>query len=372
MSKNNAAPRGENMVFRALYLMAIVFVVDGHTALGDMFTLDGLFKYYSFHLMLFAFGAGYFFRLRGSLADDIISRAKRLLLPLYGWNLVYGLGAAFLRYFGDFSLGEPISAYTLLIAPIVDGEQFVWNLGSWFIFPFFCLQVLYVLIRRAAKIWKDNEWITFLIALIPGVIAVTLCGTGENPSAPVFILRPLVLLPAYAGGVLYRNALEKHDTLPTVPYLMIVVILRAILCARYENLAYLVSKCTYFVCGPFGVYAGAALAIAFFLRLARLAAPYMEKSRLLLLISRNTFAVMMHHYMGFFALNCVFLFMNILGIGAKDFSVGTFRRVNNYNYAPGGHAEFNVLYLIAGLLFPLVVVFVMDKIKGLAKKFFSK
>ena len=368
MQKYTNAPRGENMVFRALYLMAIVFVVDGHTTLADMFTLDGLFRYYSFHLMLFAFGAGYFFRLRGSLAEDILSRAKRMLLPLYGWNLVYGAGAAALRRFGGFELGAPVNAYTLLLAPICDGEHFVWNLGSWFIFPLFMAQVLYCLIRRAAKWWKDNEWITFLAALIPGVIAVMLCGRGENPAAPVYILRPLILLPGYAGGMLYKTTLEKRDTLPTVPYLLIVVILRALLCVRYENLAYLLSNCTYFVCGPFGVYAGAALAIAFFLRMARLIAPYMEKSRLALYISRSTFAVMMHHYMGFFAVNCVFLCLNALGIWAQDFSVKSFRTMENYNYAPGGHTEFNVLYLLAGLLVPLAVAFVMDKAKALAAK----
>ena len=82
MNERCAALRGENPVMRALYLLAIVFVVDGHTALGDLFTLDGLFRYYSFHLMLFAFGSGYFFRLHGTPARDALTRARRLLLPL--------------------------------------------------------------------------------------------------------------------------------------------------------------------------------------------------------------------------------------------------------------------------------------------------
>jgi len=360
------------MVFRALYLMAIIFVVDGHTTLSDMFTMGGLFRYYSFHLMLFAFGAGYFFRMRESLAEDICSRAKRLLLPLYGWNIVYGIGAACLRRFGGFEIGAPLSAYTLLLAPITDGEHFMWNLGSWFIFPLFAVQVIYSMIRRAAKLWKNNEWITFAVSLVPGVIAVTLCGAGEAPDTPVFILRPLILLPGYAGGMLYRTELERRDHLPTVPYLLIIVILRALLCSRYDNLAYLLSNCTYFLCGPFGVYAGAALAIAFYLRLARLLAPYMAKSRLALAVSRHTFDIMMHHYMGFFALNCVFLVMNALGIWAKDFSVKSFRTMENYNYAPGGHTEFNVLYLLAGLLLPLAVAFVMDRIKAAAAKMIRK
>lgn len=358
----------ENYVFRALYLIAIVFVVDGHTVLADMFDMGGLFRYYSFHLMLFAFGSGYFFRLRGSAPADFLKRVKRLIVPLYAWNLVYGVGAALLRRFGGFEIGQPLSAYTLLLAPLTDGEHFGWNLGAWFIFPLFLVQVIYAALRRVSHLWGDREPVTFLLCLIPGALAVQLCYAGRQGELPLFLTRTLILLPGYAGGVLYRRCLEKHDNLPTVPYLAAVVILRALLCVRYENLAYLLSSCTYFVCGPFGVYAGAALAIAFYLRIARLLAPYVRKSRLALSVSRRTFDIMMHHYMGFFALNCVFLVLNMLGIGAADFSVRSFRQMNGYNYAPGGRAEWDVLYLLAGLMVPLGIAWVTDKIMGAVKR----
>ena len=55
----------ENHTMRVFYLLAIVFVVDGHTTLGNLFDLNGLFRYYSFHLMMFAFGSGYFFKFYG-------------------------------------------------------------------------------------------------------------------------------------------------------------------------------------------------------------------------------------------------------------------------------------------------------------------
>ena len=51
--------------------------------------------------------------------------------------MLYGVGAALLRRFGGFEIGAPLNAYTLLLAPIVDGEHFAWNLGSWFIFPLY-------------------------------------------------------------------------------------------------------------------------------------------------------------------------------------------------------------------------------------------
>lgn len=358
-------PHRENMTMRALYLIAIVLVVDGHTTLADMFDMGNLFRYYSFHLMLFAFGAGYFFRHHGGVLADLAARAKRLLLPLYVWNAVYGVGAALLRRFGGFEIGAPLSAYTLLLAPIVDGEHFVWNLGSWFIFPLFLAQTLYSLLRRAAaKLWGDREGVTFLLCLLLGSAAVQLCHTGRQDVLPLFLCRTLILLPGYAGGQLYRRRLERRDTLPTAPYLTVIVILRALLCVRYENLAYLLSSCTYFTCGPFGVYAGGALAIAFYLRIARLLAPLMERSRLALYASRHTFAIMMHHFMGFFALNSVFLTLNVLGVGAADFSVKSFRTAYNYNYAPGGRSEWDVLYLLAGIGFSLAIAWGIEKGKA--------
>ena len=368
MNGQTPSARRENTVFRALYLIAIIFVVDGHTTLSDMFTMGGLFRYYSFHLMLFAFGAGYFFRLRSGVAEDLFVRAKRLLLPLYGWNLVYGIGAAMLRRFGGFEIGAPLNAYTLLIAPLVDGEQFVWNLGAWFLFPLFLTQVIYSLMRRAARLWKDNEAVTFALCLLLGGAAAQLCYAGRQDTLPLFLMRTLILLPGYAGGQLYRRCLERRDTMKTVPYLMIIVILRALLCVRYENLAYLLSSCTYFVCDAFGVYFGAALAIAFYLRIARLIAPFVEKSRLALYASRHTFDIMMHHYMGFFALNSVFLIFNALGVGAADFSVKSMRTIAEYNYSPYGRTEWNILYLLAGMLLPLGVAWVMERIKKTIKK----
>lgn len=367
MNSSNAKPRSENMIMRALYLLAAVFVVDGHTSLADMFDMQDLFRYYSFHLMLFAFGSGYFFREKDCAAPlaAFSRRAKRLLLPLYAWNLVYGLGAAFLRRFGGFALGEPLSLQTLLIAPLTDGHQFIWNLGSWFVFPLFLVQVFYTLVRRAARLWGDREPLTFLVCLIPGVLAVTLCRRGQQAMLPLFLLRAMILLPGYAGGVLYRRCLEKHDTLPTVPYLTALVVVRALLCTRYESLSYLLSNCSYFGCDAFGIYAGGAIAIAFWLRVARLLAPHMEKSRLALAISRNTFSIMMHHYMGFFALNCLFVALHVSGLAAHEFSMNSWRTLEGYMYAPGGRAEWNILYLLAGLTFPLAVKWTTDQIKAL-------
>ena len=343
--------RTENFTFRALYLIAILFVVDGHIPLGEMLNWGGLFRYYSFHLMLFAFGSGYFFSRRGGVRAQIRKGAVRLLVPLYLYNVLYGVLAWALRRFAGATLGAPLSVYTLVLAPLTDGQHFVYNLGAWFLFPLFLVRAVYAVLDRLLARVRWREAVALVLCLIPGALAVCLCRAGRQGSVPLFALRTAILLPGYALGVLYRARLERWDTLPTVPYLTGIVVLRALLCTRYENLAYLLSDCSYFGCDAFGVYAGGLLAIAFYLRLARLIAPHVQRSRLALFVSRYTFDVMMHHYMGFYALNCVFLAIHMLGLGAADFSVNALRTVSGYVYTPGGRSEWAVLYLIAGVLF---------------------
>lgn len=366
-----SSARGENFMIRALYLLAIIFVVDGHTPFRDMFDWGGLFGYYSFHLMLFAFGSGYLL-CEGQEAHPlafIARKARRLLIPLLAWNVLYGVGAALLRRFGGFELGEPLSAYTLLLAPFTDGQHFAYNLGSWFVFPLFLVQAMYILVRRlVAALPRGRETAAFVLCLIPGALAVNLCYAGQQAKAPLFLLRALILLPGYALGVLYHRRLERLDTLPTVPWMTALIALRALFFLRYENLSYLLSDCSYYPCGAFGVYAGGAVAIAFYVRVARLLAPAVERNRALLAVSRHTFDIMMHHYMGFFALDCVFLLVNWLGVGAADFSVRSFRTQMPYLYAPGGHWQINALYVLAGLALPLVVRRVQDGLGALIRR----
>ena len=178
----------------------------------------------------------------------------------------------------------------------------------------------------------------------------------------------MILLPGYAFGVLYREKLEQHDTLPPFPYLLVIVLLRLLLSSRYENLAYLLSNCTYFPCDAFGVYAGALLSILFYLRISRCIAPFVERSRTMLFISRHTFDIMMHHGMGIWMTNFFFLLLNKFGLGASDFSVHSLRTVERYAYAPAGHAEWAVLYVITGIAFSCIVGYLSDCVRNRIKK----
>ena len=105
--RTGASP-GTNMQFALLSALGIFFVADGHLN-NSYLDIGGLIPYYSFHMQLFVFISGYFCREEQErFASYGIRKFKRLMLPYFAWNLVYGILAAFLRGYG-FSFGDPVS-----------------------------------------------------------------------------------------------------------------------------------------------------------------------------------------------------------------------------------------------------------------------
>ena len=76
--------RTENKTFRCLSAIAIFMIVNGHLG-ANVFTLKGLFPYYSFHVALFVFISGYF--CREKTEEGLLGLVKRkflkLIVPLY-------------------------------------------------------------------------------------------------------------------------------------------------------------------------------------------------------------------------------------------------------------------------------------------------
>ena len=99
-----------NVAFGILSALAILMIVAGHQGY-DILTVGGLFPYYSFHVPLFMFISGYFYRdeEEGQPLSYLKKKAKRLLLPYFIWNVVYGILAAVMRNFGGFAMGEAVS-----------------------------------------------------------------------------------------------------------------------------------------------------------------------------------------------------------------------------------------------------------------------
>lgn len=157
----------ENRQFRILSALGIIFVVAGH--LGYHFLdVGGLFPYYSFHVYIFLFVSGYFYREQSE--DDIFRYIYRkcitLMVPYFLWNLFYGILARLLHR-AEFSLGESLSFKTLFLSPFIDGHQFLYNFSAWFIPALFLVEVINVVMRKVLGVLRlKNEWLILAGCLI--------------------------------------------------------------------------------------------------------------------------------------------------------------------------------------------------------------
>ena len=105
-----------NLTFKMLYIIDIFMVIDGHLGSINYLTLNGFMPYQNYHLSLFIFSSGYFLNLEKNYKDFIISKLKNLILPLYGWNIVYGLICLALNSNYNFNIGSPFNLYNIFIS----------------------------------------------------------------------------------------------------------------------------------------------------------------------------------------------------------------------------------------------------------------
>lgn len=346
-----------NKQFKILYALGIFFVVAGHYANGGVNLFFDWFKPYAFHLGLFVFCSGYFYRKENE--DKIIpyiwGRIKKLVIPLYLWNLFYGLLVLFLNWLG-FEFTIRFNLYNLLIAPINDGHQFIFNLASWFIAPFFMVQVFVVLVRKLLyKVGIQSEWLVFALFTLIGMAGIGLASKGYYTGNWLMLCRFCYFLPFYAIGYLYKVALEeKIDKVGSVVYFAIVFGMQAIVMIVYgDAFAYTPSKCDNFDNAVTPILIGI-LGIAFWVRCAKLLVPVVGDSKIVRLVADNTYSIMMHHFLGLFLIKCFFAVIRYYGIACSSFNLDLFRTTPLYVYIPFGIHAFAVFMVLGSMGFSIV------------------
>lgn len=384
-----------NVAFGILSALAILMIVAGHLGY-DIFTVGGLFPYYSFHVPLFMFISGYFYRdaEEGNPLAYLKKKAKRLLLPYFVWNMVYGLLAAALRAFGGFSMGEAVSLKTLFFTPFLNGYQFILNYAAWFVPVLFIVEVMNLCMRLLlGRLHINSEWLILAGTLAVGMLVVWFAIEGRVWGWYKTPGRILFLYPCFQMGQFYKKKLERRDTLGNVPYFAVVLAVQVLLHLCCNGLAYSSVWCTGFANGPVIPYVTVVSGIAFWLRVSKILAPFCGERRSdeamvqadavrwnclasvqavekglngpaaaqnpvgggLLYLGKNTYAVMMHHVMAFMLVKMV-----LAGIAAHtgylaDFDFVRFYADIDYYYLVKGSEAFQMVYLAAGVGLPLLV-----------------
>lgn len=351
-----------NVTFGILSALAILMIVAGHAGY-DILAVGGLFPYYSFHVPLFLFISGYFYREEEEKKPLLYlkKKAKRLLFPYFVWNLVYGLIAWSLRTFGGFTLGEPLSLKSLFLDPFLNGYQFIYNFAAWFVPVLFLIETMNLCMRLVLqKLRLSYEWLILAGSLAVGMTVVWLAIGGHVWGLYKTPGRILFLYPCFQMGQFYRKKLERHDTLGNLPYFSIVLGVQVVLHLCCNGLAYSSVWCTGFANGPVIPYVTVMSGIAFWMRAAKVLTPALGESRAVRYLGKNTYAVMMHHIMAFMLVKGI-----LAGIAANtgylsDFDFTSFYTNIDYYYLLKGTEAFKMVYLAAGIVLPLGLQCILD------------
>lgn len=356
-----------NWQFKLLYFIGIIAVLCGHSSTIGTPLLFEWFPPYSFQIGLFVFCSGYFSinSRETKISKFIVKQAKKLLLPLLTWNLFYGILVIFLHRLG-LPFGGNFNFYNLLIMPFINGHQFYYNLGSWFVTPLFLLQIANMLCYKFLNHMhlKSKTLITFFIGLICGITGGYFSNTGYNQQ-PYYLafLRVLCMAPFYEFGVLYRTTLEKKDNLPNLLYFSILFITQLVLVTKYETpITYSLSGCNFSHNVIISYFSGF-LAISFWLRVSKILEPIAINSKIISYISNNTYTIMVNHLLGFMMVKLLFAIIAKTTPFFQDFNFISLKEDTSYFYLPNGVSLWFCVYILMGILISLFMQYTFNKLK---------
>ncbi|MCR5249866.1 MAG: acyltransferase family protein [Lachnospiraceae bacterium] len=345
--------------FKLLYAISMIVIVSAHCDDGAINLFYDWVPYMGTILSVLIFASGYFYK---SSAEEaplafLWKKCKRLIIPMYLWNLVYGFLVAALRHFG-FTIGGEFSLHNLLLAPIYDGHQFAYNLAGWYVVPLFIAEAIYLLLRLLLSRLKLRvpETLILLFALGIGVLGLQLSIMGYREGWWLLLPRTAYFFAFFAGGVYYKRVLEKHDRLPHVVYFGLIILAQLAMLYFFHRMPiYVISTCESFPEGPLLPFIVGAIGVAFWLRVARILEPGLGKDRVLNAVADHSYSIMIHQFMGFMFVKTLYALAAKYTGHFADFDMERYKTDLWYYYTPERLPYYSlILYLIAGVALPVV------------------
>ncbi len=362
--------------FKMLYAIGITLIVIGHCKDSGISFFSDFFPYYSFHLALFVFASGYFYnqKYEQSVKDFLIKKIKRLIIPLYIWNIFYAILLHIIKHFGFFG-GVHITLKSIFWLPITNGHQFILNLGGWFVIPLFMIHVINILIRKLLfKLnIKINEFLYFIFCLLLGCLGVFLSNSGYKEGFYLVLERFLYFLPFYSLGFLYKKY-EKYDKMNNLAYFGIIFFITLLIIYYWGGMPTCIPSWAdfhgYFPLVPF---ISGIIGIAFWFRISKILSPIAAKSKYINIIADNTYTIMINHLLGFKVLDTCFAILHKYTTLCANFDIHLYKTTVWGYYLIHNKSQFIILYIIFGIVFSIAlknfILKIIDFIKNCTSKF---
>ena len=365
----------ENKQFMILSVIGIIAMVTCHLA-GEIYKIFYLFPF----ICLFVFISGYFYKEQNEekIGSYIFYKFKKLMIPFFIINFIYGIIVNIFKYFGIIYFGDKISLYTLFIQPFINNNQYVLNFPAWFVPSIFLTSSCYLVIHKLSKKIKFlNDIILLTLFVGMHILAVYCAKFVDGNSFLITILRVIFFLPFFHIGYLYRHKWQIYDDkIPTMPYLMILIGINIFLSHIFGNLNYDMHDFSGFPKNwLFIPLIASIIGILFYTRIARILSKPLGQNKVINYISNHTYAIMMNHLFILFLLDFLLyeINLNIISIPYFDsnhFQIGWFYIYEIPNYKFLLQLGYTVLSITGSLLIQYIYDILKDKF-FLVKKHFK-
>lgn len=363
-----------NIELTVLKALGIVVVVSCHLGI-NIFNFIGipitstreLFPEYSYHMPLFIFTSGYFYK--RIYESDILKLAKKRFLSLKRYmncNVFYFLLSFILVILGLMSRNIEFNFKSLFIEPFLGGFQFYFNGPAWFVPFLFLLQITYVCLRKMlGLIFKTfnnkfnttlkQESIFFIILVIIGFISTSISNIypviNDNMNLLQSFLRVLFGLQFFQLGFLYKGFIENNIKLSFRSFLFVIACkIIVFLKFGYYTFSLRTIKFNGHSILPFIV---SILGIVYCLHLTKFIIKITSKvnSKLIsfiCVIGVNTWSIMMHHLLVKWCLS---------GIFDLSFIPDSFANIGRYFITP-------ILCILLPIAFSYLYEYLVDKLQN--------
>lgn len=410
--KDNGMENGTLRIFTGI---GIILIVAGHLQ-APILDLGGIFPYYSFHVFIFLFVTGYFYNVQNenNILKYIVRKAKKLLIPYYIYNLIYGLISTYLNSRGVY-VGGTLTFKSLFIDPFLGGHQFMFNSPAWFVPALFCVEVIYIcsmkilhMILRALGI-KNVEMLSDVLSQILflglGIITIYLAIKGHVWGYYKTPGSWLIMLPGVSFGRTYRTIVQpairklcnrlvellyssvknllklKRDyiyaiikTLGILLLLVILILGQSVFTRNLGGTGFSVVWCTSFANGPVVPYITIISGMSFWYIIAVVinAAGSVKKGLLSVVagpvgsvlksVGKHSYTIMTNHFLVLFLVNSLCYGLNNRGLLKAAFDYELYRSDITYQCLYLGYHGTHIINLILCVGLPLIFVIAVTKL----------
>ncbi len=287
-----------NMEMNVAKAIGILAIVAGHCR-WDIF--GGLFPSGSFHVPLFFFISGYFFKKEiievGNTIKNyflyVTKQVCRWLSRFYAYHFFYGFMTLWIFLIFNKKYGG-LPTFDYLVLQPIKGIAFTLDQPLWFIYQLVVSLVAFALIMTISKKLTKNDYAPLAVFLPMAIAAVLLSNPDFTPLRSWMRVLVKTLFTSFLiySGYLYRNKLEskiKYDAKTLIVVCMIQMLLLTFFSPITMDLnrAMLHHNIAMFIAPFTGIY--------FVLFISKQLAPHVKPGSFIDKTGRNTFHIMANH-----------------------------------------------------------------------------